>query len=375
MRNGARVKNIIRTMVLLGVLVFFVVVAALQIYEIAGINNQANRIVLGVNGTGDEGFQSALKAKPVVMGNLVGIVSGGNFTVVDKNANTQTTENFMLTDPVLHAKGNYSIVADYGGRRARLYEKGEVIREIETKGNIISVVTNAGGFFAIAQEAEGYNAAITVYRKNGEAIYRYSIAKNTFVDMDISSNNREMIIVEANLSSGTLGSNVVLVDFGSELAKKDYYVKSVLYVGVHFNKNGTFLALSGKKADLYSHECVKMGEISFNDRELIASDITTDDMTTFVFPNSEATKDGYVVEIYDRNGEMRASSEFSTKPSHICVNGKYVSVAHGDGVDILKNNGKIKKSWATPTAVKFAAPFANGKTAVVFSGGNTSIMK
>lgn len=375
MANQKKIGGILKTTALALALLFFIVIAALQIYEFARINNQEGRIVLGVNGTGNETFNSALKGKPIAMGNMIGVVSGGNFMIVDRNANTETTENFMLTDPIMHGKGNYCIVADYGTKRARLYEKGQMKQQIETTADIISVVTNANGFYAIATKEENYNAVITVYKKNGEAIYRYNIAKNTFVDMDISANNRELVIIEANLSGGKIGSNLVLVEFSSETAKKNYYVESTMYAAVHFNKNNTFVALGNEKVDLYGVDAVKQGEISFKGRKLLSADITTDDLITLAFAKSDLANDGSVVEVYDRTGEMKFGLDFKDNVNHVCVNGKYISVAHGDNVDILKRNGKIKKSFETTTAVKYAAPFSNGKSAIVFSGGNTSVMQ
>ena len=96
---------------------------------------------------------------------------------------------------------------------------------------------------------------------------------------------------------------------------------------------------------------------------------------SFAFAKSDMVNDGCVVEVYDRTGEMKFSLDFKDSVNHVCVNGKYISVAHGDNVDILKRNGKVKKSFETTTTVKYAAPFSNGKSAIVFSGGNTSVMQ
>lgn len=366
----------LKTALLILALLVFVIIAFFQIYGMNDINDEGERIVLGVNGTGNETFGTALKGHPVPMGDLIGIVSGGNFTVVDKNADTKTTENFMLSDPVLSSKGNYCVAADFGGNTARLYEKGQVKAEVTTEGKIISVVTNANGFFAVATEETGYNAVIHVYRKSGEPIYRYRIADNTFIDMDISSNNRKLVVCEANLGAGTIGSNVVMVEFNSEAAESVFYVKGNLYVDVHFNKNGSFVCLGNEKIDLYRADCSLVGEIGYNGRTLVSSDISEDDMICLGFEGAAASEGSVsLMEIYDKNGKMRGTAMFEDDIEYICVNGSYAAVSHGDVLDIVKSNGKVKKSFETTSPVKYGAPFATGDAAVIFSGGNTTIVK
>ena len=371
-----KVKDIALTVVLGLVMLFFIMIAVFQIYESVSINDDSERIVLGMNNTTDSAFGATIKGSPVAVCDYVGIVSGGNFTVVDRGANILTEANFMLSDPILHARGKYVVAADYKGRTARLYNGGEIECEVECEGRIISVVTNANGFFAVATEETGYNAVINVYHKNGEGIYRYRISDNTFIDMDISANNRKLIIIEANVKSGVYGSNVVLAEFNREDVKSEFFVESNIYVGVHFNKNGSFVCLGNKSIDFYRSDCALAGSISFENRVLKTADITTDDMVALAFDGAEGAPVGSsVLEIYDKNGEMRGSIAFEDEIEHISVNGGYIGVAHSDVLDIVKSNGKIKKSFELASPIKFAMPFPAGNAAMIFAGGNTTIVR
>lgn len=376
MTGKRKVLSVIKTVVLIMALVFFVVVAICQIYETTNVNDDDDRIVLGVNGSQNASFDQALKGRPVPMDDLVGIVSGGNFTVMDKNGDAKTTENFVLTDPILHSKGDYCVVADYNSDTARLYEKGNVRAEIKTEGKIISVVTNRNGLFAIATEELGYDTIINVYRKNGTAIYRYRVAKHTFIDMDISSNNRKLLVTEVDMRGGEAVSRLVVAELNTE--STETVVESIddLYISVHFNKNSSFSALGTKKLDLYRADTKKTGSIDFNGRTLMCADITEDDMICLAFKGvGETGNSASVLEIYDKNGILRGTATFEDEISNLCVNGSCVAVSHGDVVDIVKSNGKIKKSFETTSPVKYAAPFSGGDAAVIFSGGNTTIMK
>ena len=82
-----------------------------------------------------------------------------------------------------------------------------------------------------------------------------------------------------------------------------------------------------------------------------------------------------VLEIYDKNGEMRGSIAFEDEIEHISVNGGYIGVAHSDVLDIVKSNGKIKKSFELASPIKFAMPFPAGNAAMIFAGGNTTIVR
>lgn len=363
-------KNVL---VIVGIIVVLLLLAA--VLRILFEKPMGESIVLGVN-TGDESFGSTLKGRPVPIGNLMGVVTGGNFIITDENGEVKTTENFVITDPVIHSKGNYTIAADLEGDTAKLYEKGDVKATVTATGKIKSVVTNANGFFAIATKETGYDAVITVYRKSGEAIYRYRITDSIFLDMDISANNRKLVVLEANLKGGTVGSNVVLVEFNRENAESVFYEKGNMYIDVHFNKNGSFVCLGNEKCVIYRPDGSKQGEIGYNDRKLIAADIATDDMICLGFEagiNDGAGTSG--MEIYDKNGKKRGEITFEDTLEHISVNGKYVAVSHGDSVDVVKSDGKVKMTFEASAPVRYGVPFEDGKAVVVFSGGNTVILK
>lgn len=371
-----RIRNIALTAVMCVALLFFVMIAIFQIYESVSINDDSESIVLGMNNTSDKAFGATMKGAPVPIGDYVGIVSGGNFTVVDRGANILSKANFMLSDPILHSKGKYCVAADYKGKTVRLYNEGEIECEIECDGRIISVVTNTNGFFAVATEETGYNAVINVYHKDGEPIYRYRISENTFIDMDISANNRKLIIVEANVKSGVYGSNVVLVEFNRVDAQSEFFVENNLYVGVHFNKNGSFVCLGNKSVDFYRSDCAKAGQVDFKNRTLKSADITTDDLVALAFDGAEGAPVGSsVLEIYDKNANMRGSIAFEDEIEHVSVNGGYIGAVHGDVLDIVKPNGKIKKSFEATAPIKFAIVFPSGNSALVFAGGNTTIVR
>ena len=376
MLKNLKLKEIVITSLLAIALLFFVVIGVFQIYEEVSINGDDERIVLGVSNATNSPFGSSLKGAPVAVGDYVAIVAGGNYTVVDHGANIITEGNYMLSDPIMHAKGKYCVAGDFKGKVVRLYKEGEVVCEIDCDGRVISVVTNANGFFAVATEETGYNAVINVYNKSGEAIYRYRISKNTFIDMDISANNRKIIVIEANVDLATPGSNVVLADFNRVDAQREFFVESNLYVGVHFNKNGSFVCLGTQGADFYRSDCGKMGTVSFDGRSIHHADISTDDAICFAFDGAEGAPVGSsVLEIYDKNATLRGSVAFEDKIEHISVNGTHIGVAHGEVLDVVKPNGKIKKSFETQSPVKFAIPFKNGNSVLVFAGGNTTIMR
>lgn len=374
--NKKKVFNIIKNVLMLGAVVFFVIIAICQFYASDDMNKSDDRIVLGINGTGSESFSSALKGRPVPMGELVGIVSGGNFMVIDKKGDVKTTENFMLSNPILHSKGDFCIVADYHSDKARLYEKGKLIAEVETEDKILSVVANKSGYFAVATETVGYDCAIVVYKKDATPVYRYRVAKNTFIDMDISNNHRKLIIAEADMSGERAKSKITIAELNVEESVTTVEKEDDIYINVHFNKDSSFVALGTASVDLYRADGKLETSVGFEKKNLICADITEDDMIAIALKGPDSMGNGVcVLKIYDRHGKLRGEKAFSEEITHLCVNKSYIAVSHGDVVEVLKSNCSVKKIFETTSPVKYAAPFSKGDAAVIFSGGNTTIMK
>lgn len=371
-----KVFEILTTILLLALLIFFVVIAVFQVYEYNTEKLQGERIVLGVNSSSSDNFGQALKGHPVPLGDYMGIVSGGRFTVIDKNAREKSEGEFLLSDPLAHSKGNYCIVADFGGNIAKLYEKSIAVTTIETERKILSVATNSHGFFAIATEGIGYDAVITIYRKNGNAIYRYSIAKNDFIDMEISENNRRLILLESNLTTGTLGSNVVVAEFNRADAQNSFAEIGNLYVKVHCNKDGSFVCVGNERVDFYRADGKKYAKIEYNSKVLTGADFDNNDNLYLAFSGINQGESGVsTVEIYDKKANLKGKCNFESSIEYICANKGYCAVAVGENTSILRTNGKIKKTFEATAPVKCASVFPDGETAVIFSGGNTTIMK
>ncbi len=372
MAEKKRAGRGIRLVILAVVLVLLVFLAVCQIYEVMSERDDVSRVVLGMDAVQGEFAGGSLVGNPAPMGEYIAIVSGGTFMTVNSDGENVTDDVFSLSDPIIKESGDYAAVGDYGGKKVHLYENGKLLTEIETEGEIITLATNSSGCFAAATEQRGYDAVITVYRKNGEAIYRYTISDKSFVDMAVSENNRYLLITAANAEAGDAGSTLTLAQLNDSDAVKVYNIRSNVYFAVHFNKNGTFVCLGSTGIDIYRTDGVKTAGITYDGRKLTAADVSKDDMITLAFASSDASS---VVEVYSKAGKLRGTAEFDESIENVCVNGNYIAVAHGETVDIIKANGKIKTTLNAAATVKYAAPFKDGKAALVFAGGSTEILK
>ena len=369
-RNKA--ASAIKTAISLFALAAFIGIAFLQFYEAGILGDGEDRVLINSNDDTEKNLSAYFAGRPAPMGESIGIISAGRFTVVKASGSTITEESGLLTDPIVRSKGNFAVVANYGGREAQLYEKGAAAVGVETEGTIVSVATNSNGFFAVASEQMGYETVINVYKKNGEAIYRYILSGKSFIDMDISENNRKLVILTANLDLGA-GSSVTLANFNQSEAEMTIDVSDQIYFAVHFNKNGSFICQGDMRVDLYRQNGEKYGAIDYSGRALTASDISEDDMICLAFSGSVG--EGAKAEVYNRDGKLRGEAEFNETVTYICVNGAYIAASHGSEIDIMTRNGKTKTKLTASGKVKYAAPFSDGKSAVVFSEGSTEILK
>ncbi|MCD8049211.1 MAG: DUF5711 family protein [Clostridia bacterium] len=372
MTEKKRAGSRIRLLLLVLLLAIFAFVGVCQIYEAMSERDTASRVVLGMDSVQGEFSGGSLVGNPAPMGEYIAIVSGGTFMTVNSDGENVTDDVFSLSDPIIKESGDFAAVGDYGGTKVHLYENGKLVTEIEAEGEIITLATNSSGCFAAATEQRGYDAVITVYRKNGEAIYRYTISDKSFVDMAVSENNRYLLITAANAEAGDAGSTLTLAQINKSDSVKVYNIRSNVYFAVHFNKNGTFVCLGSTGIDIYRTDGVKTASITYEGRKLTAADVSKDNMITLAFAASDSSG---VVEIYGKAGKLRGTAEFDESVENVCVNGNYIAVAHGETVDIIKANGKIKTTLDASSTVKYAAPFKNGNAALVFAGGSTEILK
>lgn len=372
MANEKKSARIVKTVVSLIALAAFAAIAICQFYEEKILQYDNESVIIDSVSGPDSSLGASLAASPAPMGDMIGVVSAGRFTVVSPSGATVTEEGMLLSDPIVRSKGSCCVVGDYGGKTVTLYEKDKSVANIDVEGEIISLATNSNGFFAVAAKQMGYDAVITVYRKSGEAIYRYNMSGEVFADMDISENNKKLVIASADLSSGVMG-RVTVVNFSNTEPECVINVPDTLYFALHFNKNGSFICQSAERVDIYKTDGVKSGEIDYSNETLTASDITEDDMIALAFAPSAGS--GARVRIYTKTGKLRGEAQLSESASYICVNSSYIAVSHADKTDIVTKSGKVKKTLKASGRVKYAAAFSDGKSAVVFAGGRTEILK
>ncbi|MDO4562744.1 MAG: DUF5711 family protein [Clostridia bacterium] len=320
----------------------------------------------------DNGLETATIKR---FGDAVALASSTAFVAVNENGEKIIDEPISINTPLLHSNGDYMALADEGGSGVWIYHGRDMCAHITTEEDIVGVRVNRSGTFAVATKKAGYKAEITVYKEDGTSLFRYLCGEASFVDMDLSPDGSRLLLSSLKTDSTYSASLLLIPVHGGETSIVTL-VEGEIFIGVRYNRDGSFLALGTARLDRYNADGSLKWTRDFSGKTLCDACLDDQDNIALAFETNATSllSGGANVEIYNRNGVLTGtySAPGNIRSITLCDNG--IAVTYGKIVDIISSRGELKKSAEANTNIRSAAVFKSGRHVLIFGGGRAEIL-
>ncbi len=170
-------------------------------------------------GDGENGFPIDVSGNRIYQmetaDNCTAILSDTYLALYNSNGSEVMRRTHSYAEPLLRSAGKYLLIAERGGKRLQLETRSKTIITHTTKYDIITAAVHTNGDVAVITEAEqGYNARLTVYRKDGTVLYE-RLCSTLLADVAFSPNGKNVAVAAISADKGAIHSAIEVLSLQS----------------------------------------------------------------------------------------------------------------------------------------------------------------
>ncbi len=322
------------------------------------------------------GGETYSKSDARSVGDKVIFVTPSSLNVVNTKAEGDKT-SIAISNPVLHSQGKYSVIYEVEGKQASVYSNSKLSYSITTDEKIIKAKVNSNGYLILATEKDGYNCESSVYNQSGEAMFKWSISRDEFLDGIVNNNNNALLLSVASSKGDKLYGKLMFIDITDASVLKEHSVESQLFYDVNSFDNDTFAAFGNDSLMFFNSDGNIKWTYKYDGRKLLNADITNPDMMILVFSPKDSVLEGSSsqVVVINRLGKVTGNKTYDDRIEDIAVNDEAVAIAIGKSIVITDNMLKEVKTIKSETAVRKIALFSDNEHVFVIGNSESKILK
>ena len=246
--------------------------------------------------------------------------------------------------PLMHAEGNFLLLAEQGGHRAQLMNRFGVVRELETEQNILAASVNKKGQCALLTEGpQGYSVEVVVFDKRGNKLYSRARGRLA-MDVALSADGKQVALLSAQAENGTLNTvmEVFSVKSASNEAMYTYTAADSLLYGLHYLSGGQLVAEGEDRVLLVDAKSGAMATYALGNQRLLGN-AAGHTGVALALRAYGSTGNGQVV-VLDENGEERCTVDFTGEFRSLRSDGDRYILLTDCGVQLISAGGATKSA-------------------------------
>ena len=286
-------------------------------------------------------------------GRNIGILSNNVLTVYNQYGKQEYSLTISVTTPVFYSSGKYLAVAEKDGNKIYLVADKNIVWQADTEGKIEKIVVNKNGYVAVAVSQVSYKNVVIAYNQSGKELCKTYLSTTYAADMDISNDNKNLVIAETNLSEIQLKSTIrvvalEMVQENSENAviyKEDIAVDS-LVTSIKYDSQNRIICMLNDR--IIKIEKGVKEEIAKYTEDVLFADISLKNHVVEVVQNDNEIK-VKTINIADRREREYIIKEI---PKEIYTKGNTIIIHAGNDVYFIDETGFLNQKYVSKQEIK-----------------------
>lgn len=228
--------------------------------------------------------------------NCTAVLSDTYVALYNNSGNEVMRRTHAFAEPMLRTAGKYVLLVERGGRRLQLETRSKSVITHTTQYDIISATVHTNGNVAVITEAEqGYNARLTVYRKDGKMLYE-RLCSTLLSDVAFSPNGKNVAVSALGVDKGSLYSMVEVLSLQSSSSEPIYKYSGndVLISRVAYLSNSLITAVGDTAVWMYRPQKEKCDIYTITDGEMKGFAISSNSVALVTQPYGSSGDGSFV---------------------------------------------------------------------------------
>ena len=235
--------------------------------------------------------------------------------------------------------GENALIYSVGGEEISVETYSKTIASLKTGKSIITADISKSGRFAVATESDVYTSEMTVYDKNGNAVFKWTPSGSVISAVSISDDGHYVAAATLKTQGGKLVSGVHLFQTSKEDALFSYYTENEMVLSLYANKNGA-TALCTEKLIYLDDNGELSQEYSYNEKALIDYKECDEGLALAFKDVNDPSRS--VIEIVSEKGTLKAEAKIGFAVKSISASGEDIYAAGDEKLLKYKASTAIK---------------------------------
>lgn len=279
---------------------------------------------------------------------------------IDKTGEVIRSEGLIYNNPIIKTNGSLILVADQGTGDLAVLNSGSIQWREKIDESILNADISEDGYVTVITTAKRDNNEIRVFESHGIELFRKVIASDFAVSANISPSEERFIL--SAISTGAVGAYSVYKFYdmnGGNLAELSFQASAELLPIFSYNNNGSIFAVGDRAVASIDPSGTVIWEKQF------LSIAGASHAGNGQFAVAAESEEGFVMKIYQTDGQELASCELRSKPEGLSAVRGAVSVYASDAVYFYNGKGRLISKYLTGSPIRQVCLFDKNQAAVV----------
>ncbi len=293
--------------------------------------------------SGEEGFPVSLPSGETVslvgVGSNVALTTQTNTYFYSARGKELRSLQHSCQDVQAKAAGDNLLLYSVGGNKVLVETKSRNAASVEPKNKIITGEISKNGRFAIATESDIYTSEMTVYDKNGNAVFKWTPSGSVITSLALSEDGRSVLAATVYTEGGVLMTGIHLFETGTSDALFSYKLQDEIVISMSVYKNYVRVITDASVTDI-DNSGQLIGRLSFDEKKLIGN-IECGDTSVLVFEDvNDPSKSTF--EIVNNKTAVKAQASVSKAVLSVASDGNDIYLAADDEVMKFSSTTAVK---------------------------------
>lgn len=285
--------------------------------------------------------------------NYIGILSKNILSIYNNKGNLENDLKINITTPLINCNKKYVLIAEKNGNKFYVINSSSILWQGNVDGKIEKVNINQNGYVCITVSNSTYNSIVIVFDNDGDELFKTFLDSTYAMHSVISNNNEYLAIGEIDYTGTVIKSNIRITSMSDAktiytfTAPENEVLTNISYI----DKNIAICAFSKSIYKVSTSNSSKIYDISDN---IAFANINMENVLGIVERQSSGLF-SYEYQLKLKNFNSNNENLYilnNALPKKTVSRGKFIALNYGSNVDIVNQNGSLKKSYTSNQQIK-----------------------
>lgn len=200
---------------------------------------------------------------------------------------------------------DYIAAYDKGGTDVVIFNKRNIITNVNTEFKIIFAKPfNNGDFIVIAEDNSAKNQVI-LYSKEGKQKFIWHSGVNNILDASYSYDTNKMVVVTSDLSTGKFNSKILFFDISQNMPFSEMTFDNTMLTNINYYNKNNMIVIGDNSLYYFDNNGEMLNSYSYNEKMLTSYKQMPNGVMVLLFGSNSGN--GSVTEIIDNKGKVIGS--------------------------------------------------------------------